>query len=100
MIAPISRSSRNSFLHLFRILICALVALVFLLVISLTVNAQAIVFGTGATYGVGDGPFGMTAGDFNGDGRPDLAVANHGSSVAFHNGVLVLIANPDGTFQN
>ena len=34
------------------------------------------------------------AGDFNGDGRPDLAVANYGS-----NDVSVLLGNGDGTFQ-
>ena len=35
------------------------------------------------------------AGDFNGDGRTDLAVANNGS-----NYVSVLLGNGDGTFQN
>ena len=35
------------------------------------------------------------AGDFNGDGRTDLAVANRGS-----NEVSVLLGNGDGTFQN
>ena len=34
-------------------------------------------------------------GDFNGDGRPDLAVANYGD-----NDVSVLLGNGDGTFQN
>ena len=35
------------------------------------------------------------AGDFNGDGRTDLAVANFGS-----NDVSVLLGNGDGTFQD
>ena len=35
------------------------------------------------------------AGDFTGDGRTDLAVANYGS-----NDVSVLLGNGDGTFQN
>ena len=35
------------------------------------------------------------AGDFNGDGRTDLAVANYDS-----NDVSVLLGNGDGTFQN
>ena len=35
------------------------------------------------------------AGDFNGDGRTDLAVANYGS-----NDVSVLLGNGDGTFQD
>ena len=36
----------------------------------------------------------MAVGDFNGDGKADLAVANHGS-----NNVSVLLGNGDGTFQ-
>ena len=35
------------------------------------------------------------AGDFNGDGRTDLAVANDGSTTT----VSVLLGNGDGTFQ-
>ena len=37
----------------------------------------------------------IVAGDFNGDGRPDLAVANSGSD-----DVSVLLGNGDGTFQD
>ena len=36
----------------------------------------------------------LVAGDFNGDGRPDLAVANSGSD-----DISVLLGNGDGTFQ-
>jgi hypothetical protein len=36
----------------------------------------------------------VTAGDFNGDGKPDLAVANYGST-----NVSVMLGNGDGTFQ-
>ena len=43
-------------------------------------------------YGVGESPFGIVAGDFNGDGHVDLAVA---SGVE----VSVLLGNGDGTFQ-
>ena len=39
-------------------------------------------------------PAALVAGDFNGDGRTDLAVANSGS-----NDVSVLLGNGDGTFQ-
>ena len=35
------------------------------------------------------------AGDFTGDGRTDLAVANYDS-----NDVSILLGNGDGTFQN
>ena len=41
-----------------------------------------------------DGAFGIVSGDFNGDGNPDLAVANSSSSV-----VSILLGNGDGTFQ-
>ncbi|MGZ5948315.1 MAG: FG-GAP repeat domain-containing protein, partial [Caulobacteraceae bacterium] len=47
------------------------------------------------TYPVGNEPSAIVAGDFNGDRRTDLAVANHGS-----NTVSVLLGNGDGTFQN
>jgi hypothetical protein len=43
---------------------------------------------------VGYGLDSMAAGDFNGDGKPDLAVANSGS-----NNVSVLLGNGDGTFH-
>ena len=51
-------------------------------------------FQTQVTYAVGIDPDSLVAGDFNGDGRTDLAVANYGS-----NDVSVLLGNGDGTFQ-
>ena len=45
-------------------------------------------------YGVGSSPAGLAQGDFNGDGKLDLAVANQGD-----NTVSVLIGNGDGTFR-
>src|SRR5256712_3318430 len=47
-----------------------------------------------ADFGVGTNPRSVAMGDVNGDGRPDLAVANGGS-----NTVSVLVGNGDGTFQ-
>ena len=44
---------------------------------------------------MGTAPDALVAGDFNGDGRTDLAVANYGS-----NDVSVLLGNGDGTFQD
>jgi FG-GAP-like repeat len=45
-------------------------------------------------YAVGSSPDAIVAGDFTGDGRLDLAVANSGD-----NTVSVLLGNGDGTFQ-
>src|SRR5262245_61002325 len=44
-------------------------------------------------YGAGANPTSVGIGDFNGDGKPDLAVANDNS----HN-VSVLLGNGNGTF--
>jgi len=44
-------------------------------------------------YEVGKGPYSLVAGDFNGDGKLDLAVANHES-------VTILFGNGDGSFAS
>ena len=46
------------------------------------------------SYAVGRQPYSVALGDFNGDGKLDLAVAN-----ALDNSVSVLLGNGDGTFQ-
>jgi hypothetical protein len=46
------------------------------------------------TYAVGYQPYAVAVGDFNGDGKPDLAVANNVSD-----DVSILLGNGDGTFQ-
>ena len=54
-------------------------------------------FQTAINYGLGSGahhPTSAAVGDFNGDGKLDLAVANGGS-----NDVSVFLGNGDGTFQ-
>ena len=63
--------------------------------VTQTVNAQpANSFLAAVNYGVGTNPASAAAGDFNGDGKADLAVANAGS-----NNVSVLLGNGNGTFQ-
>ncbi|MGA9998210.1 MAG: FG-GAP-like repeat-containing protein [Pyrinomonadaceae bacterium] len=44
-------------------------------------------------YAVGSLPYSVAVGDFNDDGKPDIAIANRGS-----NTVSVLLNNGDGTF--
>ncbi|MFI5007067.1 MAG: FG-GAP repeat domain-containing protein, partial [Solirubrobacterales bacterium] len=55
---------------------------------------QTVSFAPQRELAVGNGPFWVTAGDFNGDGKKDLATSNRGS-----NDVSVLLGNGDGTFQ-
>jgi hypothetical protein len=47
--------------------------------------------------GAGVTPLSLTVADFNGDGYPDIVVANAGSSTS-PGGVVVLLNNQDGTF--
>ncbi len=56
---------------------------------------STVSFSPPVSYGVGSGPAPMAVGDFNGDGKPDIAVANENS-----NTVSVLLGNSDGTFQS
>ena len=53
----------------------------------------AVSFAPPANFGVGSAPQSVAVGDFNGDGKPDLATANQNSS-----DVSVLLANGSGGF--
>ena len=50
-------------------------------------------FASPVSYAVGSNPYDGALGDFNGDGKPDLAVANNSTS-----NISVLLGNGDGTF--
>src|SRR3989442_8297825 len=54
----------------------------------------ALEFAAAKSYPVGTAPVAIAVGDFNGDGKPDLAVANSAS-----NNVSILLNNGDGAFQ-
>src|SRR5262245_63249361 len=51
-------------------------------------------FVSAANYAAGSFPYSVAVGDFDGDGSPDLAVANIGS-----NTVSVFLGTGDGTFR-
>src|SRR5438445_75308 len=66
---------------------------VLLIALSNSVLAAGL-FQPAVNYGVGTNPAFVAAADFNGDGKPDLAVTNYGS-----NTVSILLGNGNGTFQ-
>src|ERR1043165_7153664 len=71
----------------------ALIAVLALAVTSNESSAQPLAFSGPATFSVGLNPVSVVVGDFNGDGRQDLAVANAGS-----NTVSILLAIGGGAF--
>jgi FG-GAP-like repeat/FG-GAP repeat len=75
---------------------------ILLLLSLLNRSAQAATFGfqPAVTYNVGTAPAAIAAGDFNGDGKMDLAVMNAGNAGSSDPGsVSILIGNGDGTFK-
>src|SRR5713226_1273541 len=52
--------------------------------------AQIVSFSAATNFTVGGSPFSVAVGDFNGDGKPDLAVAG--------DNVSILLGHGDGTF--
>jgi hypothetical protein len=70
------------------------------LVVTIAYAAVSVLLGNGdgtflrGFYETGTYPICVAIGDLNGDGKPDLAVAND-----FYQGVSVLLGNGNGTFQ-
>src|SRR4029079_6817317 len=58
-------------------------------------------FAPPVTFPVGVNPRAVTVADFNKDGKPDLAVVNHGpfSTSTSQSSLSVLLGNGDGSFQ-
>jgi hypothetical protein len=54
---------------------------------------QPVSFGTKTDFGTGSGPSSVAVGDFNGDGKPDLAVTNASSA-----NVSILLGTGTGSF--
>ena len=50
-------------------------------------------------FTAGDSPWGVDAGDLNGDGNIDLAVANFGNGPADVGDISILMGRGDGTFE-
>ena len=81
------------------------------IVLGLPERSRAVDFAPATAYPVGTSPSAIVVGDFNGDGKSDLAVANVGStnvSVLINQGnpptgpngaIFLLPGNNDGTFQ-
>jgi hypothetical protein len=73
------------------------VLILFLLPLIVFASARAGLaagFGAATNYAAGAGPLSVTAGDFNRDGKLDLAAANSDA-----NSASVLLGNGDGTFK-
>src|SRR5260370_743671 len=78
-----------------RLLLCVVATLLLVTTCSSVARAKTISFATTRDFPTGGvDPASVAVGDFNGDGKLDLAAANYSSK-----SVAVLLGNGDGTFQ-
>src|SRR6266700_2147560 len=78
-----------------RLLLCVAATLLFATTLPSPARAQTISFVTERDFPTGGyDPASVAVGDFNGDGKLDLAAANYNSK-----SVAVLLGNGDGTFR-
>src|SRR5262249_10878396 len=66
----------------------------FMLTVTTPLTCTPIAFPAPINFGAGSSPNGVTVGDFNGDGKQDLAVANGGSD-----NVSILLGDGAGNFS-
>jgi hypothetical protein len=80
--------------NLLRSALCVSMALIAITASSRLAAGQSVTFGSAVSYSTDPGPRALVAGDFNSDGKPDIAVAS--SSINY---VSILVGKGDGTFQ-